>query len=411
MAVNARAAAAAARGAPDSRTGMFVALGLAAMALRPELVGLGPLEEGVRDGLGVSRAAFGVLSALPLVGMGVFALGAGPLAARLGTRTAVGLALWIIVAGSLLRSVVPGYALVVAATVLLGVGMGLGNALPPMVVKERLPDATTRGTASYTTGVQVGAALAAALVVPMAALLGGWRGSLAALALAPAAAALAWPLLVRHIAVPKAAARRQARDAPREPPPGGLRLRLGAVLACMTWTYYGIVAWMPAALVDGGWSTAGAGVALGALAVVSIGSTIVYGVLGDRVGTRTGWIAAAMGAMGTGAVGLIVAPGLGMLWAVAFGIGNGAGFGAMMTLPLDLVEDPGRVAALTGPMLFGGYVLGAASPPVVGLLRDVTGDFTAGFLVLAGLCVLSIVLTRSRVLRARSVASPLPAVP
>lgn len=411
MAVSAQEASASPRGASGSRAGIFIALALAAMALRPELVGLGPLEQDVRDGLDVSRAAFGVLSSLPLVGMGVFALGAGPLAARLGTRTAVGLALWVIVAGSLLRSVVPSYALVVAATVLLGIGMGLGNALPPMVVKERLPDATTRGTATYTTGVQVGAALAAALVVPMAALFGGWRGSLAALALAPAAAALAWPLLVGHIAVPKAAARRLARATPPEPPPPGLRLRLGAVLACMTWTYYGVVAWMPAALVDSGWTTAGAGIALGVLAVVSIGSTIVYGVFGDRVGTRTGWIAAAMGAMGIGAVGVIVLPGLGMLWAVAFGIGNGAGFGAMMTLPLDLVEDPRRVSALTGPMLFGGYVLGAASPPVVGLLRDLTGDFTAGFLLLAGLCVVSIVLTRSRILRARPVAEPVPAAP
>ena len=178
-------------------------------------MGLGPLQGDVRDGLGISRAAFGVLSALPLIGMGVFALGAGRLAARLGTRTAVGLALWGIVAGSLLRSAAPSYALVVAATVLLGAGLGLGNALPSLVVKERLAGDATRATATYTTGIQVGAALAATLVVPLAGAFGGWRGSLAVLAILPAAAAVSWPLPGRPPDRPRAPP--GARLAPRIP--------------------------------------------------------------------------------------------------------------------------------------------------------------------------------------------------
>jgi CP family cyanate transporter-like MFS transporter len=110
------------RDGSSSRTGVFVALALAAVALRPELVGLGPLEQDVRLSLDISRAEFGVLSSLPLVGMGVFALGAGPLARRVGTRSAVGIAMWVIVAGSVLRSAAPDYTLVVVATLILAVG-------------------------------------------------------------------------------------------------------------------------------------------------------------------------------------------------------------------------------------------------------------------------------------------------
>jgi CP family cyanate transporter-like MFS transporter len=400
-------AAPAADGAPraPSRTGLFAALALASIALRPELVGLGPLQADVRDGLDISRAAFGVLSALPLVGMGVFALGAGPLATRLGTRAAVGLALWGIVVGAALRSIAPSYAEVVAATVLLGAGMGLGNALPSLVVKERLADVATRATATYTTGIQVGAAAAAILVVPLAGVAGGWRGSLALLALLPAAAALAWPLLVGHRAAaprpPRPARRAAAVPAPR---PGLPRLRLAATLACMSCTYYGVVAWLSADLVDAGWSDAAAGVALGVLSAVSILSTVVFGLFADRVGSRRGWVAAAMCAMLLGLVGLVAAPALGLVWALALGAGNGAGFGAAMTLPLDLVEDPAMVASLMGPMLFGGYVVSAASPPVLGLLRDVTGGFATGFVLLGALCVAAVVLTRGRSLRHPDVA-------
>jgi MFS transporter, CP family, cyanate transporter len=380
-----------------SRAGVFVALALASIALRPELVGLGPLQGDVRDGLGISRAAFGVLSALPLVGMGVFALGAGRLAARLGTRTAVGLALWGIVAGSLLRSAAPSYALVVAATVLLGAGLGLGNALPSLVVKERLAGEATRATATYTTGIQVGAALAAVLVVPLAGAFGGWRGSLAILALLPALAAVSWPLLVGHLEAPARPAGRLARAA--HPGPALPRLRLAATLACMSCVYYGVVAWLAADLVDAGWSAAAAGVALGLMGAVSILSTIVFGLFGDRVGSRRGWVAAGLCGMLLGVAGLIALPALGLAWAASIGLGNGAGFGATMTLPLDLVEDPAMVASLMGPMLCGGYVIGAASPPVLGLLRDATGGFATGFVVLSVLSLIAIALTRSRAFR------------
>jgi CP family cyanate transporter-like MFS transporter len=329
--------------------------------------------------------------------MGVFALTAAPLTARAGTRRAFGFALWVILVAALLRSAAPGFASVVAATVLLALGQGLANALPPMVVKERLPDATTRATATYATGLQVGAAISATFVVPLASAFGGWRGALAALAVLPGLAAISWPALVHH--APAAGdALRPVRGAPAGTSPG-LRLRLTTLFACMSFAYYGTIAWLAADLTDAGWSSGRAGVALGVLSTVSIGSTILYGAIGDHVGSRTGWLAMALGAMGVGLVGVLALPGAGLLWAASFGFGNGAGFGAMMTLPLDLVAEPASVVALTGPMLCGGYVLAAASPPFVGLLRDTTGSFAAGFLVLAGLLLFAVVLSFSRAMR------------
>jgi MFS transporter, CP family, cyanate transporter len=122
-------------------------------------------------------------------------------------------------------------------------------------------------------------------------------------------------------------------------------------------------------------------------------------VFGDRVGSRRGWVAAGLCGMLLGVAGLIALPALGLAWAASIGLGNGAGFGATMTLPLDLVEDPAMVASLMGPMLCGGYVIGAASPPVLGLLRDATGGFATGFVVLSVLSLIAIALTRSRAFR------------
>jgi CP family cyanate transporter-like MFS transporter len=219
-----------------------------------------------------------------------------------------------------------------------------------------------------------------------------------------------WPLLVPPSPPPapgdgvSMGTRPTAPAAPPPPPPPRLRLRLAGLLACMSCVYYGTIAWLASDLVDAGWSTAAAGVALGVLSAAGIASTMAFGALGDRVGTRTGWIAASMACLLVGLVGVTALPALGLVWAVVFGAGNGAGFGATMTLPLDLVDDPATVVAITGPMLLGGYVVGAAAPPAIGLLRDLTGGFEAGFLVLAGLAVVALALASSRVLRPHHVS-------
>jgi cyanate permease len=46
-----------------------------------------------------------------------------------------------------------------------------------------------------------------------------------------------------------------------------------------------------------------------------------------------------------------------------------------MSLPLDVADGPIDVGAVTGMMLFIGYLGTAAVPTLLGALRDITGDF------------------------------------
>ena len=65
------------------------------------------------------------------------------------------------------------------------------------------------------------------------------------------------------------------------------------------------------------------------------------------------------------------------------GIGNGAIFPLMMTLPLDAADRPEQVAGVVGMMLGIGYCAGALAPLAIGALRDSTGSFDAGLWLLA----------------------------
>lgn len=69
---------------------MLFALVLVATALRPQLVGIGPLLPRISDDLGMPHWQAGLLGTIPVLCMGLFALPAGKVASWIGTKRAVG---------------------------------------------------------------------------------------------------------------------------------------------------------------------------------------------------------------------------------------------------------------------------------------------------------------------------------
>ena len=121
-----------------------------------------------------------------------------------------------------LRAIAPSAWLVILLTWPVGIGMGLGNALAPLVVRETVPERPATGTGVYTTGIQLGSTVAAALAVPIAAVLGGWRGALIAFSLGACVVAVAWVVLERG------GAPHERPHAPRPAPPVALAHGLAA---------------------------------------------------------------------------------------------------------------------------------------------------------------------------------------
>ena len=56
------------------RLGLLAGLFLAGLALRPQIVGVGPLIPSIQDDLDISHAVAGLLGTIPVLCMGVFAL-------------------------------------------------------------------------------------------------------------------------------------------------------------------------------------------------------------------------------------------------------------------------------------------------------------------------------------------------
>ena len=88
-------------------TATLVALFLAALTLRPQIVGIGPLIPSIQDAFGTSHAVVGLLGTIPVLCMGLFAPVAAYLAARIGTRRAMTVGLALIGVFGILRATMP----------------------------------------------------------------------------------------------------------------------------------------------------------------------------------------------------------------------------------------------------------------------------------------------------------------
>jgi MFS transporter, CP family, cyanate transporter len=367
------------------RAPLLVALFLAALALRPQLVGIGPLLPLIQDNLDITHAVAGLLGTIPILCMGLFAPPAPFVSGRIGARRAVALSLALIGIFGVVRAIAPGAVGVILLTIPIGVGMGIAGAILPVTVKERFADRPGFATGVYTTGITIGSAVAAATAVPLAHIAGGWRAPLVVFGVVSTGLAALWLWLTRSEPIHYRATVRPLKLPFRRL----LAWRLVAAFFFMSSVFYGLNAWLPDVYVERGWSDASAGELLAVLNTVTIPCGFLVAWAADHWGSRRGWLAGAASLQFFSLLGILLWPAGGWGWAVLLGVACGPLFPLTMTLPLDAADRPAEVAALAGMMLGVGYTLSAVSPLLLGVLRDVTGGFDA---VLAALVVASAIL-------------------
>jgi MFS transporter, CP family, cyanate transporter len=389
------------------RLGLLAGLFLAGLALRPQIVGVGPLIPSIQDDLDVSHAVAGLLGTIPVLCMGVFALPAPALTRRYGSRLAIAACLALIGGFGIARAAVPGAAALIVLTFGVGLGLGFAQALMPAAVKERFAARPAFATGIYVLGINIGSALSSALAVPIAHAAGGWRWSLVCFSAVTVALVGAWWVLTRS----EPPHRRAGMAHVRLPWRDGLAWRLVGIFGSMACVFYGLNSWLPDAYVERGWSDGKAGALLAVLNLAALVTTLIVPWLADRRGSRRVYLVLFSAALAGSCAGFAALPGGAWVWAAIVGLCTGAMFPLVMTLPVDIGKRPADVGAVAGLMLGVGYTIGAVAPLVLGAARDVTGSYTTTLWLIAGfgalLVSLCVAMTRERL--ARGVTAPGPA--
>ncbi|UXY55167.1 MFS transporter [Pseudomonas tohonis] len=362
---------------------LIVGILLIAANLRAPVTGVAPLLDLIQPAFGLSNAEAGILTTLPLLAFALISPFSALLAREYGLEPTLFGALILIAGGIVMRSLGPAWCLYLGTWVI-GSGIAVGNVLLPSLLKRDFPRSIASLTGAYAVTMGVAAALASMVAVPLAqAAESGWRLALGSVIVLPLLAMVAWsPQLGQH-------------SAPAQGTPGplhggriwhsALAWQITLFMGINSFLYYVLVGWLPSIMAGAGYSPAEAGTAHGLLQLASALPGLVLAPLLNRMRDQR-LIALAMALLaGVGLLGLLLAPGWSILWAMLFG----AGAGAVIILGLTFISlragNPQQAAALSGMAQCVGYLLAAFGPPLMGRLHDTAGGWGLALTLCLGL--------------------------
>ena len=366
---------------------MGVGILCVALTLRPAITSVGPVIGLMQRNLGLTNAAAGFVTTLPLLAFAALSPVIPGIARRLGSERTIALGLVVLLCGILLRTIdaVPP---LFCGTLLIGLGIAVGNVLLPSLVKHRFPRHIGLMTSAYSTAMGSMAAVASGISVPLAAGLHlGWPRALAVWAVLVAIALVVWLPQLRNRA---AAADNPVTGAGASLWRSRLAWQVTLFMGLQSLLFYSSIAWVPQILVHDGLHAATAGWMLSLMQFVALPATFATPVLADRFSDQRA-IVIVLGLVSiAGMAGLLLGGGVAAfaVWTGLMGIGQGGSIGLALAMFGLRTTTATEAAGLSGMAQSVGYLLAACGPVCVGLLFDLTGTWTAPIVLLLAVALL-----------------------
>ncbi|POT59906.1 cyanate transporter [Citrobacter amalonaticus] len=375
---------------------MLLVLVLIGLNMRPLLTSVGPLLPQLRAASGMSFAVASLLTALPMIAMGLLALAGGWITLHIRERNSVALSLLMIASGALLRELAPHSGLLLSSALLGGIGIGVIQVVMPTVIKRLFPRRMPQVMGLWSAALMGGGGLGAALTPWFARHSEVWHQSLAWWALPAMIALFGWWMQSRTPETPHHSAATSATRIVLNPRAWTLGLYFGVING----GYGSLIAWLPPYYIQQGESAQFSGTLLALMTVGQTAGALILPMLA-RHRDRRKLLLFALALQLTGFCGFILWPAqLPILWAVTCGIGLGGAFPLCLVLALDHASHPAISGKLVAFMQGIGFIIAGLSPYLSGILRSKSGDFLLDWTFHA-VCVAALMLLTLRFIPAR----------
>lgn len=351
--------------------GALALLVMAGLNLRPFLTAFGPVLDLVRADTGLGFRAAALLTTLPFVLMGVVAgVGVG-LARRIGEPRALGAALLLIAAGCAARLWTAGSAGLVASAAVAGAGVAVVQALVPGLAKRWFGDRLPLAMGLYSAAL-VGGGAFGAVAGPWLAARGGWHLALAVWAVPALATLVLWRAKAPRDTVRAATASASVAAFARQARAWQLALFFGLTNS----GYASLVAWLPAFYRSVGMSPQASGNLLAWMALFQAAGALAMPMLAKQSPDRRNVLWLTLALQAAGFVGFAALPAFApWFWVASVGVGLGGFFSMSLIVTLDHLPDARLAGALAAFVQGIGFLIVAASPWLIGWLRDAGGGF------------------------------------
>ncbi|WP_081744840.1 MFS transporter, partial [Arthrobacter sp. H14] len=367
----------------------------------------------------------GLLTALPLLAFAVVSPLAHGFSQKIGIERTVFIALLVLIAGTLLRSI-PGTMINLwAGSFITGAAIAVCNVLVPAVVKRDFPDRMSTLTGAYSAVLGSFAGLGAGLAVPLAALPGSdWRWAMAAWALLAVPALIAWaPQLLKTrtnerqdagtLPDPSTAATPAGDDigiTPSYPPApvwkSPVAWQVTIYFGLQSSVFYILITWLPSILRTFGRSEVESGWDVFLFQGVGIVGSLVTPLLLNR--GRDQRLTAAAPPLGllTAVFGIIFLPQALLLWVAVAGLSCGSSLVIALSLFGLRTQTHHEASALSGMAQSLGYLMAASGPVIFGAIYGASATWLVSLEYLAvvavGQGVLGLLAGRAQFTRPRT---------
>ncbi|MCX2757155.1 MFS transporter [Vibrio sp. Sgm 22] len=371
------------------RNSIFVMLGILFLALnlRGPFTSLAPVLSQVMEGLNLTSSAAGFLTALPLLTFALFSPLVTKISERIGLEPSLLLGLVLITTGITLRSFGAIPTLYIG-TVMIGLGIAIGNVLLPVVVKISFPTRIATVTSLYIFTMGIGSTLGSSLMVPFSNLtlftITGWQLALLMNLIFPILALMIWLPKIRKRSSSATNNKHQEKPIPmKKMIKSGVAWQVTLALGLNSFTFYSLAGWLPQILSDLGYSEIDAGYIYGFLQF----STMVPGLLllpflGKSYNQQ--WlITLCTSNVFIGLIGLLYFPEFAIFWVGLFGLANCSTFIIALSFVGLRTSNSSQAASLSGMTQGIGYALAATGPTLVGKLHAQTDSWSVPILLIA----------------------------
>lgn len=359
----------------------------ASICLRAPLTSVGPLVADIGNEMDASPTLLGLLTTLPVLVFGITSPFINLFGRRFGNYFCVMIGLLFILSGMLLRSAF-GLQELFLGTVIMAVGIGVGNVLLPSIIKSSFPSGGGVMTGAYMTMQGIFAGIGAGLSLPLARKLGlGWRVTLLIWAVAAMTAFFLWLPQYREERINKVRSsfQLQRKSEKRE-----------KSVWCTSWAwyvtlflgsqsllFYSLSNWIPSMLEDRGISAEAISMIATWYQWSGVPTTFLAPILMQKMSNKK--LLAAMIGLGyfSGIVALLFAGSSIPLLLLALTLASasgGANYSLSMAMIVLMSKDAREAGELSGMSQCAGYLLAASGPVVSGILYDYSGQWTATLL-------------------------------
>lgn len=348
---------------------LLIAVLLISLNLRPAITAVGPLVSEIRLDTGLSSSAIGLLTTLPVLAFGLISVLTPLFTRKIGTEGTMLLALTLLTCGIFLR-IHPTVLALYSGTILLGIGIALGNVLLPGIVKKQFPERAGTMTGIYSAALGVGATVASGASVPLSETYGlGWRWALGVWGFLAIIALIFWlPQMRANIPI---ILKKGFRESLRQLGSSKLAWHVSIFMGVQSLTFYTLIAWLPDILIERGLTAGEAGWQLAMMQGVGIASTLIFPAWASKIKEQKKPVILLVVIEIIALIGLSI-PSIGFtsFWVALMGFALGGSFGLALLLIVLRSRTTTSANELSGMSQSVGYTLAATGPVLFGALFD-----------------------------------------